>query len=176
MESYQRKKLVAFFCFKNRDLLKSYCNKRIRKVIINDNGWQRPSIHYEKKKESPMNQQEIFTYIQKQYPTHPDTITKSGYPVTIFKNPRTATPYAVFYQPAERTTFMEVQAEPDMIGNYIEMYHLATAKHMDQKHWLAVPLDGSVSDSKVLDLLDMSYDLVDGQAEADGETEADKQE
>ena len=111
-----------------------------------------------------MNQQEIFTYIQKQYPTHPDTINKSGYPVTIFKNPRTAAPYAIFYQPAERTTFMEVQAEPDMIGNYIEMYHLAPAKHMDQKHWLAVPLDGSVSDSKVLDLLDMSYDLVDGQA------------
>lgn len=39
----------------------------------------------------------------------------------------------------------------------------------------AVPLDGSVSDSKVLDLLDMSYDLVDGQAEADGETGADGQ-
>ena len=122
-----------------------------------------------------MNQQEIFTYIQKQYPVHPDTITKSGYPVTIFKNPRTAAPYVIFYQSAERTTFMEVQAEPDMIGNYIEMYHLAPAKHMDQKHWLAVPLDGSVSDSKVLDLLDMSYDLVDGQAEADGETGADRQ-
>jgi predicted DNA-binding protein (MmcQ/YjbR family) len=121
-----------------------------------------------------MNQQEIFTYIQKQYPVHPDTITKSGYPVTIFKNPRTAAPYVIFYQSAERTTFMEVQAEPDMIGNYIEMYHLAPAKHMDQKHWLAVPLDGSVSDSKVLDLLDMSYDLVDGQAEADGETGADR--
>ena len=85
-----------------------------------------------------MNQQEIFTYIQKQYPVHPDTITKSGYPVTIFKNPRTAAPYVIFYQSAERTTFMEVQAEPDMIGNYIEMYHLAPAKHMDQKHWLAV--------------------------------------
>ena len=123
-----------------------------------------------------MNQQEIFTYIQKQYPVHPDTITKSGYPVTIFKNPRTAAPYVIFYQSAERTTFMEVQAEPDMIGNYIEMYHLAPAKHMDQKHWLAVPLDGSVSDSKVLDLLDMSYDLVDEQAEADSQTEADRQQ
>ena len=121
-----------------------------------------------------MNQQEIFTYIQKQYPTHPDTINKSGYPVTIFKNPRTAAPYVIFYQLAERTTFMEVQAEPDMIGNYIEMYHLAPAKYMDKKHWLAVPLDGSVSDSKVLDLLDMSYDLVDGQAETDGETGADR--
>ena len=63
-----------------------------------------------------------------------------------------------------------------MIGNYIEMYHLAPAKHMDQKHWLAVPLDGSVSDSKVLDLLDMSYDLVDEQAEADSQTEADRQQ
>ena len=71
---------------------------------------------------------------------------------------------------------MEVQAEPDKIGNYIEMYHLAPAKHMDQKHWLAVPLDGSVSDSKVLDLLDMSYDLVDEQAEADSQTEADRQQ
>ena len=70
---------------------------------------------------------------------------------------------------------MEVQAEPDMIGNYIEMYHLTLAKYMDKKHWLAVPLDGSVSDSKVLDLLDMSYDLVDGPEEADGEIRADRQ-
>ena len=114
--------------------------------------------------------------------TKKDIITKSRYSVTILKNPRTAAPYAIFYQPAERTTFMEVQAEPDMIGNYIEMYHLAPAKHMDQKHWLAVPLDGSVSNSKVLDLLDISYDLVDGQVEADGEagaveqTRADRQE
>ena len=72
-----------------------------------------------------MNQQEIFTYIQKQY--------------------------------------------------LIEMYHLAPAKYMDKKHWLAVPLDDTVSDSKVLDLLDMSYDLVDGQAETVGETGADGQ-
>lgn len=107
--------------------------------------------------------------------TKKDIITKSRYSVTILKNPRTAAPYAIFYQPAERTTFMEVQAEPDMIGSYIEMYHLAPAKHMDQKHWLAVPLDGSVSDSKVLDLLDMNYNLVDGQVEADGETGADRQ-
>ncbi len=52
---------------------------------------------------------------------------------------------------------MGVQTELEMIGNYIEMYHLAPAKHMDQKHWLAVPLDGSVSDLKVLNLLDISY-------------------
>ena len=43
-----------------------------------------------KEQTNEKNQQEIFTYIQKQYPTHPDTINKSGYLVTIFKNPRTA--------------------------------------------------------------------------------------
>ena len=99
--------------------------------------------------------------------TKKDIITKSRYSVTIFKNPRTAAPYAIFYQPAERTTFMEVQAEPDMIGNYIEMYHLAPAKYMNQKHWLAVPVDGTVSDSTVLDLLDMSYDIVDEKEKID---------
>ena len=60
---------------------------------------------------------------------------------------------------------MEVQAESDMISNYIEMYHLAPAKYMNQKYWLAVPVDGTVSDSKVLDMLDMSYDIVDEQEE-----------
>ena len=58
---------------------------------------------------------------------------------------------------------MEVQAESDMISNYIEMYHLAPAKYMNQKHWLAVPMDGTVRDSKVLDMLDMGYDIVDEQ-------------
>ncbi|MFR7518459.1 MAG: MmcQ/YjbR family DNA-binding protein [Mediterraneibacter faecis] len=66
---------------------------------------------------------------------------------------------------------MEVQAEPDMIGNYIEMYHLAPAKHMDQKHWLAVPLDGSAERFKSSGFTSMlSLAPSDGQAEADGET------
>ena len=46
---------------------------------------------------------------------------------------------------------------------------------MDKKHWLAVPLDGSDQRFKSSGLLDMSYDLIDGQAEADGETGADRQ-
>ena len=36
---------------------------------------------------------------------------------------------------------------------------------MNHKHWLTVPIDGIISDSKVLDLLDMSYDIVDEQEE-----------
>lgn len=113
-----------------------------------------------------MNQQEIFEYIKKQYPDNQERITQNGQQITIYKNQRNTIPYAIFYQSDESAIpIMEVQAEPDMISNYIEMYHLAPAKYMNQKHWLAIPIDGTVSDLKVLDMLDMSYDIVDEQQE-----------
>lgn len=111
-----------------------------------------------------MNQQEIFEYIKKQYPANPERITQNGKQIIIFKNQRNNIPYAIFYQSDESVmSIMEVQAESDMISNYIEMYHFAPAKYMNQKHWLAVSMDGTVSDSKVLEMLDMSYDIVDEQ-------------
>ena len=39
---------------------------------------------------------------------------------------------------------------------YIRRYH------MNKQHWITILLDGSVSEAKVLDFLDMSYDLIDG--------------
>ena len=82
-----------------------------------------------------MNQQEIFEYIKKQYPANPERIIQSGKQITIFKNQRNNIPYAIFYQSDESVmSIMEVQAESDMISNYIEMYHLAPAKYMNQQH------------------------------------------
>ena len=98
-----------------------------------------------------MNQQELFEYIKKQYPATPERITQNGKQITIFKNQRNNIPYAIFYQSDES------------VMSIIEMYHLAPAKYMNQKHWLAVPMDGTVRDSKVLDMLDMGYDIVDEQ-------------
>ena len=34
--------------------------------------------------------------------------------------------------------------------------------HMNKKYWITMLLDGSVSEAKILDFLDMSYDLIDG--------------
>ena len=33
--------------------------------------------------------------------------------------------------------------------------------HMNKKYWITMLLDGSVSEAKILDFLDMSYDLID---------------
>ena len=34
--------------------------------------------------------------------------------------------------------------------------------HMNKKYWITMLLDGTVSEAKILDFLDMSYDLIDG--------------
>ena len=34
--------------------------------------------------------------------------------------------------------------------------------HMNKQHWITILLEGSVSEAKILDFLDMSYDLIDG--------------
>ena len=44
----------------------------------------------------------------------------------------------------------------------IQTYGLLPGYHMNKKHWITILLDGSVSEAKTLDFLDMSYDLIDG--------------
>lgn len=34
---------------------------------------------------------------------------------------------------------------------------------MNKKHWISVLLDGSVGEARILDFLDMSYDLIDNE-------------
>jgi len=81
-----------------------------------------------------MNQQEIFEYIKKQYPATPERITQNGKQITIFKNQRNNIPYAIFYQSDESVmSIMEIQAESDMISNYIEMIW-ATISLMNRKN------------------------------------------
>ena len=37
--------------------------------------------------------------------------------------------------------------------------------HMDKSNWITILLDGTVQEAKILDFLDMSYDLTDGRIE-----------
>ena len=69
---------------------------------------------------------------------------------------------------------MEVQAEPDMIELHRNVSPCSGKAHGSEA--LAGSSTGWFCQQfKVLDLLDISYDLVDGQVEADGEAGADRQ-
>ena len=63
---------------------------------------------------------------------------------------------------------MDVKCDPEMTSMIIQTYGFLPGYHMNKQHWITILLDGSVSEAKILDFLDMSYDLIDG---ADGKEE-----
>ena len=54
---------------------------------------------------------------------------------------------------------MDVKCDPEMTSMIIQTYGFLQGYHMNKQHWITILLDGSVSEAKVLDFLDMSYDL-----------------
>ena len=57
---------------------------------------------------------------------------------------------------------LNVKCDPELVGMIIQTYGFLPGYHMNKRHWLTILLDGSVSEAKTLDFLDMSYDLIDG--------------
>ena len=49
-----------------------------------------------------------------------------------------------------------------MAGMIISTDGFLPGYHMNKQHWITILLDGTVGKSKILDFLDMSYDLIDG--------------
>ena len=62
----------------------------------------------------------------------------------------------------EMVDIIDVKCDPDMTNMIIQTYGFLPGYHMNKQHWITILLDGSVSEAKVLDFLDMSYDLIDG--------------
>ena len=56
---------------------------------------------------------------------------------------------------------MDVKIEPDLAAVLVQAEGFLPGYHMNKRYWITVVLDGSVREEKALDLLDMSYDLVE---------------
>ena len=56
---------------------------------------------------------------------------------------------------------IDVKCDPEMTGMIIQTYGFLPGYHMNKQHWITILLDGIVGESKILDFLDMSYDLID---------------
>lgn len=57
---------------------------------------------------------------------------------------------------------LDVKCDPEMTGLIIQTYGFLPGYRMNMQHWITILLDGSMSEAKTLDFLDMSYDLIDG--------------
>ena len=117
-----------------------------------------------------MDREEIFEYVKKQYGTIPEYLWSSSPDSTVLRH-HNGKWYAVIMN-VERSKLgldgddtveiIDVKCDPEMTGMIIQTYGFLPGYHMNKQHWITILLDGIVGESKILDFLDMSYDLIDG--------------
>ncbi len=117
-----------------------------------------------------MKREEIFEYVKKQYGTVPEYLWKESPESAVLRH-KNGKWYAIIMnieksrlgmEGNERIDIIDVKCNPDMVGLLTQTFGFLPGYHMNKKNWITMLLDGSVSEAKILDFLDMSYDLIDG--------------
>ena len=117
-----------------------------------------------------LKREEIYEYVKKQYGTVPGYLWKESPESAVLRHPNGKW-YAVLMQVEKsklglegdtKVDIIDVKCDPDMVGLLTETYGFLPGYHMNKKYWITMLLDGTVSEAKILDFLDMSYDLIDG--------------
>ena len=117
-----------------------------------------------------MKREEIFEYVKKQYGTVPEYLWKESPESAVLRHSNGKW-YAVIMQVEKsrlglegdtKVDIIDVKCDPDMVGLLTQTYGFLPGYHMNNKYWITMLLDGTVSEAKILDFLDMSYDLIDG--------------
>ena len=116
-----------------------------------------------------MKREEIYEYVKKQYGTVPEYLWKESPESAVLRH-KNGKWYAVIMN-VERSKLgldgddtveiIDVKCGPEMTGMIIQTYGFLPGYHMNKQHWITILLDGIVGESKILDFLDMSYDLID---------------
>ena len=116
-----------------------------------------------------VDREEIFEYVKKQYGTIPEYLWSSSPDSAVLRH-HNGKWYAVIMN-VERSKLgldgddtveiIDVKCDPEMTGMIIQTYGFLPGYHMNKQHWITILLDGIVGESKILDFLDMRYDLID---------------
>ena len=116
-----------------------------------------------------MKREEIFEYVNKQYGSIPEYLWRSSPESAILRH-KNGKWYAVLMQVEKsrlglegdtKVDILDVKCDADMVGLLTQTYGFLPGYHMNKKYWITMLLDGTVSEAKILDFLDMSYDLID---------------
>lgn len=117
-----------------------------------------------------LKREEIYEYVKKQYGTVPEYLWKESPESAVLRHPNGKW-YAVIMQVEKsrlglegdtKVDIIDVKCDPDMVGLLTQTYGFLPGYHMNKKYWITMLLDGTISEAKILDFLDMSYDLIDG--------------
>ena len=117
-----------------------------------------------------LKREEIYEYVKKQYGTVPEYLWKESPESAVLRHPNEK--WYTFLMQVEKSRLgldgntkidiINVKCDADMVGLLTQTYGFLPGYHMNKKYWITMLLDGTVSEAKILDFLDMSYDLIDG--------------
>ncbi len=111
----------------------------------------------------------IICQIQNVYGTEPEHLWAENPNFAVFRHTASKKWFAIIMDvPAYRlglsgedpVDVMNVKCSTIMIGSLLSERGFLPAYHMNKDHWVSILLDGSVPDSQIFPLLELSYDSV----------------
>ncbi len=116
-----------------------------------------------------LKREDIYEYVKKRYGTVPEYLWKDSPKSAVLRH-RNGKWYGVLME-VERSRLglegdtkadiIDVKCNPDMVSFLTQSCGFLPGYHMNKNHWITILLDGTVSEEKILDFLDMSYGLVE---------------
>lgn len=117
-----------------------------------------------------MDRNEIFEYVKKHYGTIQEYLWSSSPDSAVLRH-KNGKWYGIIMNVEKSrlglkghgtVEIMNVKCDSVMAGMIIQTSGFLPGYHMNKRHWVTILLDETVEKSKLLDFLDMSYDLIEG--------------
>lgn len=112
----------------------------------------------------------IMEYAEQTYHSAPEYLWASTPEAAVLRNPQNQKWYALLMkvsrtklgmQKKEAVWIINLKCDPLLISSLLQMKGYFPAYHMNKNHWISILLDGTVEQSQILQLLDLSYHLTE---------------
>ena len=116
-----------------------------------------------------LQSERIIKHLQDVYGTDPEYLWAQYPAYSVFRHPLSRKWYAIIMdipksrlelEGDEPVTVLDLKCSPLMVGSLLSEPGFFPAYHMNKTSWISILLDGSVSDEKIVPLLELSYDTV----------------
>ena len=118
-----------------------------------------------------INSELVIRYIEETYGAEPEFLWAKYPDDAVFRHSNNKKWFAAMLKvegnklglsSSEKIEILDVKCEPMLIDGLTGSSGYLAGYHMNKKYWITMLLDGTVSEAKILDFLDLSYDLIDG--------------
>lgn len=117
-----------------------------------------------------MLREEIFEYVKENFGSEPEYLWKKAPNYAVLRNRKNNKWYAIIMDISkeklgaigdEKIDIINIKCDPLLIGSLLKQQGFYKAYHMNKEHWITIDIsDESISREEILDLINLSYDIV----------------